>query len=308
MMRRKPSAEVASIGVTQTQLAVERDLGWLFREQPTEDYGIDAHAEVVDAELVRGRLLALQIKSGSSWFREQGPGGWWFRPDTEHVQYWTNHSLPVVVVLYHPEQQRCYWQLVNRETLTETSRGWKLLVPDTQVLDKSARAALSQAAEGDPYALRIRELQLARPWMRMLGEGMRLVVDIEEWVNKTSGRGAIVLGVDNEDGNEPERLSSWTVFLGQSSYVEVVPKLFAWAAVSLHAETYDNADYDDYPYDMEDWGALHPYMNPSGEVDFYRLELTLNQLGRAFLLVDQFASEGPRQLTAWGTERPRAHR
>ncbi|MFF4689109.1 DUF4365 domain-containing protein [Streptomyces sp. NPDC001307] len=299
MMHRKPSAKVASIGVTRTQLAVEAGLGWLFREQPTEDYGIDAHAEVVDAELVKGRLLALQIKSGSSWFREQGPGGWWFRPDAEHIQYWTNHSLPVVIVLYHPERERCYWQLVNRETLVETcGGGWKLLVPEAQVLDESARAALSQAAEGDPYTLRIRELQLARSWMRMLVEGMRLVIDIEEWVNKTSGRGTITLGVDNEDGNDPEQLVSWNVFLGLSSYVEVVPKLFAWANVGLHAETYDNVDYDDYPYSRDDWGVLHPYMNSSGEVDFYRLELTLNDLGRAFLLVDQFASEGPRQLTA----------
>ncbi|MEU8938779.1 DUF4365 domain-containing protein [Streptomyces goshikiensis] len=297
-MHRKPSAKIGSIGVTQTQLAVEAKLGWLFREQPTEDYGIDAHAEVVDADLVRGRLLALQIKSGSSWFKEPSPDGWWFRPDVEHVRYWTNHSLPVAVVLYHPDRERCYWQLVNRETLIETSRGgWKLLVPETQVLDREARAPLSQAAEGDPYTLRIRELRLARPWMKMLIDGTRLVIDIEEWVNKTSGRGTIALGVDNEDGNDPEQLVSWTVYLGLSSYAEVVPKLFAWANVSLHDETYDDAEYDDYPYERDDWGALHPYMNSSGEVDFYRLELTLNDLGRAFLLVDQFATEGPRQLT-----------
>ncbi|WP_433452510.1 DUF4365 domain-containing protein [Streptomyces sp. CA-142005] len=299
MMHRKPSAKVASIGVTRTQLAVEAGLGWLFREQPTEDYGIDAHAEVVDADLVKGRLLAMQIKSGSSWFRERGPGGWWFRPDVEHIQYWINHSLPVVVVLYHPERELCYWQIVNRETLEKGRRGgWKLLVPEAQVLDSTARTALSQAAEGDPYTLRIRELQLARPWMRMLAEGTRLVIDIEEWVNKSSGRGTITLGVDNEDGNDPEQLVSWNVFLGLSSYVEVIPKMFAWAYVGLHDETYDNADYDDYPFSRDDWGVLHPYMNSSGEVDFYRLELTLNELGRAFLLVDQFASEGSRQLTA----------
>jgi len=33
-------------------------------------------------------------------------------------------------------------------------------------------------------------------------------------------------------------------------------------------------------------------------VDFWRLELTLNELGRAFLVVDQFAREGGQQLTA----------
>jgi len=113
-MRRKAAAKVASAAVTHTQLAVEDELGWLFRAQPTEDYGIDAHAEVVDGEDVRGRLLALQIKGGVSWFGEPCPGGWWFRPAGKHVQYWTNHSLPVVVVLYHPETGRCHWQLVRR--------------------------------------------------------------------------------------------------------------------------------------------------------------------------------------------------
>jgi hypothetical protein len=51
-MRRKPSAKVASVGVAHAKLAIEEKLGWLFREQPTEDYGIDAHAEVVDEETV----------------------------------------------------------------------------------------------------------------------------------------------------------------------------------------------------------------------------------------------------------------
>src|SRR5690242_3966994 len=80
-MRRPPAARTGSIGVTQTRLAVERDLDWLFREQQTEDYGIDAQVEIVDAEVVEGKLLALQIKSGVSFFSEKGPQGWWYRPD-----------------------------------------------------------------------------------------------------------------------------------------------------------------------------------------------------------------------------------
>lgn len=109
-MRRGPSAKAASVGVTLTKLAVEKALGWLFREQLTEDYGIDAHVEIVEGEAVSGKLLALQIKSGPSWFSQPGPGGWWFRPDADHVQYWTNHSLPVAVVLVHPGTERCHWQ------------------------------------------------------------------------------------------------------------------------------------------------------------------------------------------------------
>ena len=69
----------AHAGGAELLLAVEAELGWLFREQPTEDYGIDAQVEVVDGEAVRGKLLALQIKSGLSLFREPAPGGWWSR-------------------------------------------------------------------------------------------------------------------------------------------------------------------------------------------------------------------------------------
>lgn len=271
-------------------------LAWLFR-QPTDDFGIDAQVEIVDDDIVIGKLLALQIKSGATWFGEPGPGGWWYRPDTDHVQYWTNHSLPVVIVLYSPETEFCYWQLVNAVTLVKTSGGgWKLFVPADQILDESARTRLRVAAEGDPYVLRLRALQLARPWIERLDRGERLVIDIEEWINKTSGRGSITLGVDNEDGEDPSPLASWSVLLGTSSYAAVIPRLFAWADVSLHDETYDEADRE-----WEGWQEstdLRPHTNDAGEVDYWLLELTLNELGKAFLVVDQFATEGKRQLTA----------
>jgi hypothetical protein len=317
-MRRKSSAKVGSAAVTHTKLAVEDELMWLFREQPTEDYGIDAHAEVVDGEDVRGRLLVLQIKGGKSWFDQPGPGGWWFRPDAEHVRYWTNHSLPVVVVLYNPATERCHWELVNRKTLVETSTGgWKLLVPEANVLDETARATLQEAAEGDPYVLRIRELQLAKPWMELLADGTRLVIDMEEWINKSSGRGTISIGIDQEDGNDPEELVTWQLLVGPASYAEAVSKLFAWADLEVHEETYDEAEYEQYEAECSVWDegdqfftepfgdwrrgvaarSIRPYKSVAGEVDYFRLELTLSELGMAFLVVDEFATEGHRQLT-----------
>jgi len=301
--------------------AVQKKLGWLFREQPKEDFGIDAHVEVADGEAVEGRLLALQIKTGPSFFRERGDGGWWFRPDSSHVRYWVNHSLPVVIVLADLESERCFWELMNPSSLVKTSGGnWKVLIPEVHLLDESAKQVLREAAEGDPYVLRIRELQLARPWLELLNQDQRLVVDIEEWVNKTSGRGSIILGVDREDGDGPFPLARWDVFLGVSSYAEVVPRLFAWAEVTPHEETYDDADQDAFEdecvvvdgegdrfetEEYSEWAArraehlprLRPYANEAGEIDRWRLELTLNELGEAFLLVDRFASRGEQLLT-----------
>jgi Domain of unknown function (DUF4365) len=76
---RTPSARTARIGVTLVKLAVEKELDWLFREQPSEDYGIDAQVEIVEDEvavedeIVTGKLLGFQIKGGASWFKGPDP-------------------------------------------------------------------------------------------------------------------------------------------------------------------------------------------------------------------------------------------
>ncbi len=69
-MEQKPSAKTGRIGVSRTETRFESSSVGLFREQPTEDFGIDAHVEVVDGTSLKGRLLGVQIKSGESYFNE----------------------------------------------------------------------------------------------------------------------------------------------------------------------------------------------------------------------------------------------
>lgn len=94
------------------------------------------------------------------------------------------------------------------------------------------------------------------------------------------------------------------------SYDAALPALVPWADVVIHEETYDEAEYDRWEsecvyYDNEgdrivtedyaEWRAarglegLRPHANSAGEVDSWRLELKLNGLGEAFLLVNAFA-------------------
>lgn len=124
-------------------------MGWLFREQPFEDYGIDAHIEVVDDETVLGRLVALQIKTGRSYFDSPADeGGWWFRDKAAHFEYWLDFSIPVIVVLVDLDSGLCFWQLVTELTVKKSDGGqWKLRIPDTQLLDGSAVQALRDVAE-----------------------------------------------------------------------------------------------------------------------------------------------------------------
>lgn len=45
--------------------------GWMFREQPTDDIGIDAYMVMADSSGKPKQLLVLQIKSRISWFSKQ---------------------------------------------------------------------------------------------------------------------------------------------------------------------------------------------------------------------------------------------
>jgi hypothetical protein len=133
-MKADSKSRTGRIGVAGTQLLFER-LGWIFREQPIEDYGIDAHVEVVENNIATGKLIALQIKSGKSWFKEKANDGFVFRGKAEHLEYWQQHSLPVIIVLYKDDEQVAYWQVVNSTNIQKTDKAWKLAIPFEQKID-----------------------------------------------------------------------------------------------------------------------------------------------------------------------------
>jgi len=106
---------------------------YIFREQSVSDFGIDAHIEIVDeGRNVTGKLVALQIKSGPSWFREEATDEYVYRGDKEHLSYWLEHSLPVLIVLCDIENRLCYWQAVTPANIISTKTAWKILIPKYQ--------------------------------------------------------------------------------------------------------------------------------------------------------------------------------
>jgi hypothetical protein len=307
----RESALQARKGVAAVQQIVATDLRWLFREQPTDDYGIDAQMEVVEKGAATGRLIAVQIKAGPSYFQKTHPDGWWLSLDNDDLGYWLEHALPVIVILCDTTSGSAYWEVVTPDKVVTGKRGGKkILVPRSKELGSSSNAALTRVAAGQPYELRIRQLRLALPWMRLLWGGRRILLEADEWINKTSGRGDIEI-VSVDDANEDRKaLGGWFIMVGLRPYEDVLPALVPWADVVLHEETYSEADREAWEsecvrYDregnrfesefFEDWlekfddSSLRPYGNSANEVDHWRLELVLNQLGKGFLLIDEFA-------------------
>jgi hypothetical protein len=154
------SDQIGDLGIDLVSTTIKRDFSWIFREQLKNDLGIDAHIEITnEARQSTGRIVAAQIKTGASYFKEEDADGFIFRGEKKHLSYWLNHSLPVIVILCDLLTSKCYWVEVNRTNVTELDSGWKILVPKAQILIKEKRDKLIAIA-GSPQHPDIVELLL----------------------------------------------------------------------------------------------------------------------------------------------------
>ena len=170
-----------------------------------------------------------------------------------------------------------------------------------------AASALFAASEGDAYTLRLRQLQLARPWMEHLANGGTLAVELEEWMHKSSGRASLLLTALDEDGAVVGRREWPWMFLPFADYAVELPRMFPWANLRMDDEadwaSYESEcgiwdkeaqrffyveTYDEWRADQGELGLLAAW--DDGEVAHWRLDLELSELGQAFLTLDEFLS------------------
>lgn len=85
-------------------------LGWIFRERTHTDYGIDADVEMPEKGRLSSRHIALQIKSGVSFF--SSPGKVNYAIDRSHFYYWLLSDRPVVFMVYDPRDGSIYWEQI----------------------------------------------------------------------------------------------------------------------------------------------------------------------------------------------------
>ena len=300
------------IGVHHCAEIAERN-NWLFREQPIDDIGIDAHMEWVEMNGVSRQLLAVQIKSGESWFREQKDGHIIFRGINERqYNYWTMNSLPCIVVLFNPADNMCIWQKLTSKTIERTNngkgKGYFVRVPIKQVfLDEFANDSLISFSNLPEYITNYNFLLSQKKFMEIIRDGGTVKLHSTEWVNKSSGKGDTELIVD--DGKTIQKYS-FPYWFPYTPYTMVFPKLFPWATFSADEDfLYDNDEclwhelncyYDREEHEWLIVGdsfeefrkKLDPFrsIDHMGEVAEYMLILTLNELGESFLKVNEFVS------------------
>jgi hypothetical protein len=140
-------------GVNAVESIFLNELGWLFREQMVSDFGIDTQVEVVENNEPTGKLIALQIKSGASYFRRKG-NDFVFYGEKRHLEYWIRHSLPVFLILHDPDRNLVLWQKVERRLANITDKGWSIIVPSANLLNAASKVFLSDGIAHDDESIR----------------------------------------------------------------------------------------------------------------------------------------------------------
>ena len=301
------------IGVSYCSLIASK-AEWMFREQPIDDIGIDAHMERTDKDGKVQQLLALQIKSGESYFKENKGEYVVFRDiDDRQYNYWTTNTLPCIVVLYNPKDDMCIWQKLTKDTIEKTNNGkgagFFVKVPLSQIfLDASSNEKLLTFTNLPEHITNYNFLLSQKKFMQIIQNGGQIKLHSMEWIHKSSGRGNTELIVN--DGKTIQKYSYpyWFPF---TPYTMVFPQLFPWANFSADEDFFEENDknlwreYHCY-YDKEDndWlvvgdtfeefrKKLSPMrsIDHAGEVSEYMMVLTLNELGKSFLKIDNFVSQ-----------------
>ena len=155
-MRAPKNNRLGTTGQTRVKGQFE-DMDWGPLPNLEHDIGTDLFVMVRDARRFDlGVVLGVQVKAGSSWFREpqrDASGrieGWWFRDGNDlHFDYWCEHAVPHILVLHDYASHVSYWVHVTRERVESTGKGFKILVPESNRIDADHRDALIEvAAEG----------------------------------------------------------------------------------------------------------------------------------------------------------------
>ena len=120
-------------------------MGLIFRETSNSDTGIDGYIEEVnDNHEATGRLLAVQIKSGTSYIHEQGDDIV-FYADESHIKYWKLYPIPVILCLHNPENGCTYFQTIKSHG-PELST--KIIIPHSQLLTLDNKETIFSSIAG----------------------------------------------------------------------------------------------------------------------------------------------------------------
>ena len=96
------------------------------------DIGIDAFVEIVENEKSLGRIIAIQVKSGDSYYNKKTKE-FEIITNQEHLNYWQGFMVPVVLIAYSPTENVAAWvsirEFVEKEKYYGREAGTTIRIP-----------------------------------------------------------------------------------------------------------------------------------------------------------------------------------
>lgn len=106
-------------------LKIVNDSGSIFNKiDGSNDIGIDGFIEFIQNKAPTGLCVGIQVKSGDSNITGNNETVS-FKADRNHFEYWFNHILPIIAIVYIPKESKAYWfdltkYLANNEDIIES--------------------------------------------------------------------------------------------------------------------------------------------------------------------------------------------
>jgi hypothetical protein len=136
--------QTGEAGVNAVSTIVNDKLKWIFRRVNLEhDFGIDGYIDIVEEDgSVTGQSIAVQIKTGKSFFTSMTPTGFTYYGEDKHLNYYLNLPNPLVIILCEPDERQCFWTQFDVRRTERVANGWKITVPKNNVFSESSKEGL----------------------------------------------------------------------------------------------------------------------------------------------------------------------
>lgn len=296
------------VGVNKVE-GIFLEIGWIPRTVYQTDVGIDMTVEIAKDGKPTGQYIAVQIKTGESYFKEKSIGDVIYRGKLRHLEYWLHHSMPVIIVLCNPSTKTIIWQEINEDKIVRTSKAWKIEIPENQPLTVDSKEDLLKVNKLPLAFQRFQRLASDKSLMLYIKNGGKLILEIVEYTSKSSEKASIkILKHINGEDIAISETNYWHFRSPTSLNV-----LFPWADFEIDEKHYEEFEREEFNVDYGIWDAeerkyVGTYMDfeehrnrlpkiraigsDNGETACYRLCFKLNGLSDSFLTVNEYMEYG----------------
>lgn len=146
------TGQKGAIGETYVKGVLE-ELEWGPVPVSEHDSGTDFFVQVRDEQRTElGLLLGVQVKNEAKYFTKAAAkkaadaGFWEYQAKMADTEYWLDHAIPHVLILFNQQVKAAYWGHVTRDAVRWTNKAARIRVPIENTLGPATREELMTLA------------------------------------------------------------------------------------------------------------------------------------------------------------------